>query len=368
MRIRRLLINHPGGRTTDFRVGAAAFDELPLMFKHVVGHPQRAVLLAEEGLPGERRQTVRRSLADAGFFAAEHVLGPEACAPALANAERLFGALKAAGATADDVVVAYGGADLLSLASFCARLWCGGMAAVLLPSTFDAMVTCATAIRPLSAGGAAGMVSLETAPSLVACDLDFVPEAGEEELRLGYVLMVQAALAGSRNGWDRLGRSLAGLAQGDATALADELCGAQTARRDISKASSPSARAALNYGVVTARALRACLGPQVPAYQLLAEGLRFESRLATAACALEVDTVFEQDDRLEALGVDELPFSLDADTFIEALKAAQFERSNRFLLSLPKKPGLVRLTTVDDALLREHAEAYLASRAELLEE
>lgn len=367
MRIRRLLINHPGGRTTDFRLGAAAFDELPSMFKHVVGQPKRAVLVAEAACDPERRRTVRRSLSDVGFAVTELALDASEVEPSLACAERIFGAMASARLTADDVLVALGAADLLSVVSFCAHLWQGGASAILLPTTLDAMVTSATTIRPLATASAPGALSLVAAPALVVCDLDLARSSADEDGRkLGYVLMVQAAMAGSRNSWDRLGRSVPLMADEASNALSDELCGAQTARRDVLKASSPSARAALDYGCVTARALRACLGAGVPAWQLLSEGLRFESRLATAACGLDVDVVFDQDDRLEALGVGELPFSLDVDTFVDALKTARFARSNRFLLSLPKNPGLVRLTSVEDDLLREHAAAYLASRAELL--
>ncbi len=340
------------------------------MFKHVVGQPKRAVLVAEAAADPERRQTVRRSLADTGFAVTEAVLDAGELAPTLACAERVFGVMAAAQLTADDVLVAFGAADLLSVASFCAHLWQGGASAILLPTTLDAMVTCATSMRPLGTEDEPAALSLTAAPALVVCDLDLVrsEDADPDGIKLGYALMVQSSLAGSRNAWDRLGRSLPLIADAASNALSDELCGAQTARRDILKASSPSARAALGYGRVTARALRACLGDDVPAWRLLAEGMRFESRLATAACGLDVEVVFEQDDRLDALGIEELPFSLEVDDFVEALKAARFARSNRFLLSLPKNPGMVRLTSVEDDLLREHAAAYLASRAELLAE
>ena len=38
------------------------------------------------------------------------------------------------------------------------------------------------------------------------------------------------------------------------------------------------------------------------------------------------------------------------------------------MLSLPKRPGTIRLSSVDDEVLARHAEAFLASRAELLAE
>ena len=49
---------------------------------------------------------------------------------------------------------------------------------------------------------------------------------------------------------------------------------------------------------------------QVPAYQLLSEGMRFEARLAHDACDFDIDYVFEVDDCLEDFGIEELALDL----------------------------------------------------------
>ena len=148
--------------------------------------------------------------------------------------------------------------------------------------------------------------------------------------------------------------------------MVDALCMAQTARSSVIKAANPSARNALEFGVTTARALRSCLGDAIPAYQLLAEGMRFEARLAVDAFGFDIDDVFSLDDRLDDLGVEELPFELEFDRFLTALKETRFKRSNRFMFSLPRHVGTVRYATVEDDVLERHARAYLASRAELM--
>ena len=43
---------------------------------------------------------------------------------------------------------------------------------------------------------------------------------------------------------------------------------------------------------------------------------------------------------------------------IDAMKAQRFARTNRFLLSIPKTLGRVRLTTVAEELLAEHIGAW----------
>ena len=95
--------------------------------------------------------------------------------------------------------------------------------------------------------------------------------------------------------------------------------------------------------------------------------MRFEARLAVEAAKFDVDAVFEQDDRFDDLGIEELPFKLDVDRFIDALKETNARYSNRLLFALPKNPGIIRLTAVTDDVLVRHASAYVASRAELLE-
>ena len=73
----------------------------------------------------------------------------------------------------------------------------------------------------------------------------------------------------------------------------------------------------------TARALRACLARRdapAPWWQLLAEGMRFEARLATEAGKFSVEEVFALDDALEDLGVEELAFDIDVEEFLKALE------------------------------------------------
>ena len=181
-------------------------------------------------------------------------------------------------------------------------------------------------------------------------------------------MLCASAFIDSRRQWDRFGELVEGVLDNAEVPMVDALCMAQTARSSVIKAANPSARNALEFGVTTARALRSCLGDAIPAYQLLAEGMRFEARLAVDAFGFDIDDVFSLDDRLDDLGVEELPFELEFDRFLTALKETRFKRSNRFMFSLPRHVGTVRYATVEDDVLERHARAYLASRAELMDE
>lgn len=364
--IRRKLVNFPD-TSCDYRVGPGALNELGPMVKSVVGVPKRAVIVCEEELADGVALTVSRALIDAGFSVSDLSLPAGEQPSTLTFAAQLLEALARTGATADDLIVAVGGAGLCGLTQFCARAWCGGTAAVLIPTTLDGMATVATSMPGLEVGGAPAMAWLPSRPAMVVADLDLVAAAPVKARRLGYLEFLTSALLDCRRAWDRLGEQIPRLLTADEVPLVDALSQAQSARLMAEKSVSPSARAARFFGTVTARALKSCLDGDIPWYRLLAEGMRFESRLGVEAGRFEPDDMFELDDRLEAFGIEELAFELEPARFVDALRAECFKRSNRFLLPLPQMVGSIRLTVVEDDLLNRHAEAYLASRAELMD-
>ena len=362
--IRRQLINFQN-RSVDYRVGFGALEELSRMLSSAVGRPRKALLVATAPELERYGETVRRSLTDAGF-AFEELVFDIADVADMAHASRLFDALDGAGITADDLIVALGGSPVCSLAGWAGEMWCGRTESLLIPTTLDAMVTVATTMDPISTDSGAPLVSLSPQPAVVCCDLDIVKAASAEELKPGYVKLVVSILASSLTRWNQFGESLGDLLVADELALINALQWSQSSRRDVLTATNPSARHALSFGEPCARALRRCLGDDIPAYRLLAEGMRFEARLAHEISDFDVDDVFELDDRLDDLGIDELAFDLDVDRFIESLRTEHFRRTNRFMFALPACPGAIRLSVVEDDVLERHAEAYLASRRELL--
>ena len=367
MNTRRQLLNF-GSRSTDFRIGTGALDELSRLVKGAVPKPRRAVIVCDESLAATVGVKVSRELVDAGFRVDDLSLPASERVATLAYANQLFDALDRCGITCDDLVVGLGGVEVCSLATFCSASWCGETACALIPTTLDAMVTCATEMRALDTSESPEMVRIRPQAALVVCDLSLLEDCTLDQNGLGLVQIVAAHLCESRKFWDRLAALTEGIVAGREIPVSDAICAAQTSRVNTVKSIAPSARQALFYGVTTARALRVCLGEDVPWYRLLAEGMRFEARLAVDAEGFKVEDVFAQDDRLEELGIEELPFSLDAARFIAALRETRFKRANRFMFSLPKHPGTVRLSVVEDELLERHAAAYLVSRAELLDD
>lgn len=368
--VRRLLLNF-GSRSVDFRVGADALTETSKCAKAIVTVPRRALLVMGEGALDEDQKTeLTHGLIDAGFALTEYPIAPQV-ATSFEQVEPLLNACAHAGICSDDLVVGVGPAPVLALASLVSRLWCGGTGGVQLlqvPTTLDAMVTAATAASPMTTSDTRGFVELRPEPNMVLCDISLLRNADADARAGGYVLLTQAHFVDSRRSWDRFTEDAPRIAAGEDLMLLQALSTSQTARRLVISSANPSSRHALEFGETTARTLRRLLGDEPNWWQLLAEGMRFESRLAVEACGFSADDMFAIDDRLADLGIEELGFTIDPATFVQALREEQAHRSNRQLIALPKMVGTVRLTTVEDDLLQRHAEAYLAMRAEIAQE
>ena len=368
--IRRQLINFQN-RSVDVRVGLGAFEELSRMFASAVGKPKRAMVVWNAAVSERFGEVVDHALVDAGFAVSQLLLEVSPDGVTLSDADVVFGALSANGITCDDLVVAVGDAATCSVVCWCANQWCGRTECALLPTTFDAMLTVATTMEPLVASGdhALPAIAVRPEPGLVVCNLDLVREAGPEDLKLGYAVLVGTMLSSSKSRWNQFSEAVPEILAGEEVALVNAVQWSQTARKDVLMATNPSARHALDFGKTGERTLRVCLGNaavQVPAYQLLSEGMRFEARLAHDACDFDIDYVFEVDDCLEDFGIEELAFDLEPEAFFAEFRRQQFARSNRTMLPLPAALGAIRLNAVDDDVLERHAAAYLASRKELV--
>lgn len=368
--IRRQLINFQN-RSVDVRVGFGAFSELSRMFASVVGKPKRAMVVWNAGVAERFGVVVEHALIDAGFAFSQLSLEVSTAGATLADADAIFGALSANGITCDDLVVAVGDAPTCSVTTWCANQWCGRTECALVPTTFDAMLTVATTMEPLvaSASNALPAIVFHPEPGLVVCNLDLVRGAEPEELKHGYAVLVGTMLSSSKSRWNQFTETVPEILAGEEVALVNAVQWSQTARKDVLMATNPSARHALDFGKTGERTLRVCLGDaaaDIPAYQLLSEGMRFEARLAHDACDFDIDYVFEVDDCLEDFGIEELAFDLEPAAYIEEFRKQQFARSNRSMLPLPAALGAIRLTNVEDEVLERHAQAYLASRKELL--
>lgn len=351
----RQWVSLPHG-SCDVRVGSGAVGLAAQVLRSTTSVRTRCLLLAEGGVDGDLVEELRRNLVDGGndVTSFDLVSAPDG----FDAARELFDALGQARITSDDLLVAVGGVRLLSLASFAAASWCGGVRLVLVPTDEDGALEAVVTPRWLASGDTPETVAVEPVAKHALLDLDRM-EVGlqSEPSLLARALMVATAVAESEKSFSKLWDLAEEIMSGSPSVLTTALCDALKSRGHLASSTSLAIRQSTTYGLDLVRALRACL-PGEPDSTLLAEALRLSARISAGMGKLPVDDVFAQDDLLETLGLPELTADVDPGHLVDAICEERFLRSRRLMLVVPQQLGRVRLTAVDEALLREHITAW----------
>ncbi len=359
---KRQWVSIPGG-SCDVRMGTSLLDEASLVFKAAVGTPRASVLLVQEGTDEATGELLRRQLTDAGFTVAQAPLPAGTQVRTHAAAGDVFLQLAGAAVTADDLVIAMGDADGLSLASYASAQWCGGVPLVMVPTGLTAFVEAPVTPRGIDVGNKQKMLSLKPWAKQVLFDTGVTLEgASREDTLMARVHMVVTAMCDSEAAFSRLWDNTEGICAADPEVMCDQLQDTIKLRGKILSSTALALRQSLAYGEAFAAALQELLGDAVAPSVARAEALRFQARLAAGEGMFEVDDVLAQDELLDRLELPVLHAEVDPDKLVAAVKAQRFLRTNRFLLGLPRKLGRVRLASVTDALISEHVAAWCASR------
>lgn len=345
----------------DVRAGRGICASVAHDLRSAIGKPHGCAVVHEASAPEAVIDQLRLNLSDQGFSVHEVVLAEAPCD--LAAVSALDAELAERGITADDLVVAVGGFETLSLASFACASWCGGVSLAEVPLDLASAIEAGTTPRSLDLPGLPRMVAqLGSARfSLVDADLYDCDPAGEGAQH-AFALMVATAMCDSDKAFGRLWDAADDLAAGDTDALVTQLLDTVKSRGRVVSSTSLATRQSIEYGTSFAHALATLAGPGAPASALLADGLRFAARLAVAEDALSVDDMLTQDELLERLGVGTTEGPVDPEALVRAIKAERYRRTNRLMLGLPRAIGRVRLSVVPDDLLAEHAAAWCATR------
>ena len=353
----------PGGMC-NVRLGHGALSVLGGSLAACTGRPRRALLACEAGADGEVRELVRRQLTDAGYEVRPFEVAAGEGARSLGACEDLFRALAEAGVTSDDAVVAVGGADALSACVFCAGLWCGGVTCAFVPTDLAAAVEPVARPRVVYLpGSSADLLRGSAYPRLLVADLDRLPVDGSPASLLARAYMASAAMAAGERQLGELASAADAIAALDVEATSSAVLECLRSRGRLSNSNAVAVRPSLRYGLPVAEALEG-LVPDAGRGRLLAEGLRFSARLAAGVVdEPDVDLIFAQDALLDRLGLPELACEVDPGRLAGRIREVCLRESNRVMLPLPSAIGKVRLASVPDDVLAEHAEAWCAARA-----
>ncbi|MDO4538418.1 MAG: 3-dehydroquinate synthase, partial [Coriobacteriales bacterium] len=264
--------------------------------------------------------------------------------------------------TCDDLCVAIGDARLISLAAYVCNSWCGGVALEAMPLDEVAFLEGALIPRALDVGDKTQMVDVRPNVHHALLDLSLaVSPVDSEAARYARVLMVGAAVIGSEREFSDLWDSADALMADDPEVLSERLFSAAKIRGQTIASTALAVRQAIDYGKVFASAIEQLTHGACAPSVALAEGMGFAARLSVAQEKLELDDMLAQDDLFDMLGIGALQCDIDPAELVAALKAERFARSNRFLVALPFGFGRVRMASVEDELLAEHAAAWCAA-------
>ena len=354
------------GSSMDARVGRGISAEVAHDLRSVVGRPHACALLHAADAPQDALDQMHRSLSDQGFevLLAELPSGEKCCD--LEHARAVAAELARMHVTSDDLVVAVGHAPELALVSYACRDWCGQTSCALVPCDLTSAVTCGVTPMGLSVDGTPELLQQPGTARFEICDLDLfgLPEgdAVSEDVLYARALMVASAMVDCQKAVETLWDATDDLVAGNKNALTEQLVATLRSRGKVVSSSSVAVRQSMGYGLTFARALEGLIGDAAPRSAMLADGLRFASRVAVAADELSIDDMFTQDELLERLGLPTVECAVDPEALLAAIRAERFLRTNRFMLEVPRALGRVRLTNVDEDLLREHVTAWCGSR------
>lgn len=344
----------------DVRVGSAAIVSMGDVMRGSVTTTRRSLLLVEEGSPAELVEETRRELTDAGFVVARYDL-PTNTKRSIASVNLLVEALAQACITSDDLICAVGSSTLMSLAAYVSTNWCGATELCCVPCDLFAAISGLITPLGLDVAGKEELIRFAGKAKHAFIDFDFLTaDLSCESAMHMRALMVQSALADSERSFSTLWDRADDIVAGDLPTLSLQIVDTLKSRGNLVAATSAAVRQSVDHGSIFVRALKTLLPANVPESTLLAESMRFASRLAAAQSDFAIDDVLAVDELLEKLELPLLQATVDPDQMIAALKAISFERSSRFLLGLPRSLGRVRLANVDEDLLKEHVSAWCA--------
>lgn len=353
------------GTSCDLRMGHGALDTMGKELRSLTGRPRLAAALIGEGVSEEVSQEIGRQLSDGGFEAVMLELpADDGCT--LESAEELIEQLDNAGVTADDVMLAVGDSKTLGLATFVSGIWCGGTPLAIVPTDAYALLESIASPRALNVRDGRGrMISVKTYPRMAFFDLDLSGLAEGPAFETALALCVATAVCDGNDAFASLAGDAEAIAGGNVDVFATHLLEFVRSRCKLASATSLATRQALSYGTVFARALDE-LVEGCPEAVLIAEDLRFSSRLAVGCGKAKIDLVYAQDALLERFGLGEVACDVSAEELTDAVRAACFAHSNRFMFPLPEAIGRVRLSSVEDDAFAANIAAWCDSRVDLL--
>lgn len=355
-------VSIPGGSIA-LRSGKGVLTNFGTEMRAAVGRPNRCAFVTSDQADKDVVELIKRDLTTVGFFVTciEIEDGPQATT--FESTSKVFSVCAEIGLTADDLIVGIGHSGVVSLVNHVAHDWCGGVSLATISLDLAAVIVSSITPRALD-------VDIEherliiTPPCARYCFADLeVMDLTDDAAKVALVCMVATAMSDNEAEFGRIWDRAENLKNGVADTIAEQLAESTKTRGRLSDSSAVAIRQSVPYGWIFVEALRKLIPDNQPLSALYADALRFSARIAVAKEDLSIDDLLAQDEILERLGIGSVACNITAEQLISALKQECFRFTNRFMLPIPLSIGRVRLASVDEELLAEHARAWCEAHA-----
>lgn len=331
-----------------------------------VSSARRVALITDETVGELFGIDVAARLVTAGFEVFPLTVPPGESSKSWATAGELVEAFAQEGIGRDDLVVALGGGVIGDLAGFAAATYLRGVQFAQVPTTLLAQVDS-------SVGGKTGvdlragknLAGAFKQPSVVVADVAVVGTLPELEWASGLAEIAKSAVIDSEGFTAWLEANSRDLAERRSDAVEQAVVRSVAFKSNVVRTDErdEGVRECLNYGHTLGHAIEKVAGyGVVPHGVAVAEGMRFAARLSVEVAGASREFVRRQDKLLDGLGLRALDKAYDSQALFSAMMADKKARRGQVRFVLVDEPGVWRCEPVSEKTVREHLEAWAASR------
>jgi len=338
--------------------------------------PKRVILLCDENTAELFGIDIETQFITAGWEVDALTVPAGEQAKTLAVVEQLCEALAALGANRNTVLCSLGGGIMSDLAGFVAGIFKRGMhlahISTSLVGLVDAAVGGKTAVN-LPTGK--NQIGLYKHPLAIVSDPSYLQQLPEEDYVCGLAEAAKTALLAGEEFTAWIEDNTEPLLQRDPVVLRELIARcisfkASIVATDPHEDNVPSARLSLNYGHTLGHVIETVTAQQeapVPHGIAVAQGMRFEARMAMQLVEAEADFVLRQDALLDALNLPALDPAIMGDDFDHIVdifyRDKKIDNSElRFILMATL--GHPEIVTVPREILCDHLRAWLPEHSD----
>lgn len=369
--IRTIPVRFADGSGYEISVGKDALKDLGAVVR-AKKNCNKIVVISDENIGSTYAKLAKKRLEEAGFEVYDLLIPPGEESKEIGLATEIWEMLAQYGFCRNDLVVAVGGGVVGDLAGFCASTFMRGIDFVQVPTTLLAMVDA-------SIGGKTGidlpcgknLVGSFHQPIAIVSDVRCLKTLPGEDWANGFAEVIKSSVVAPRRSfYEWLRNNSAGLAEHDDMLLEEMVAMTADFKASVVSKDAKEAglRECLNYGHTLAHAIENAAGYGTIGHgRAVAEGMRFAARLATEVADASVDFVKKQDELLDTMGLQQLPWTADPERLLKLMKGDKKNRGGNIRFVLASDFTQWEVVPVPDDVLMRHLEAWCTGKQKLID-